>query len=161
MDPYQELINTAAAFIGVHEEGGNNHGEWVEEFQKAVDGKANGESWCAAMVSYCVKWTNYVVSGESKLRLAEHCLTMWNWNPSAQRDYPQAGFLVVWQHGTSSNGHIGIVEAVNGDGTITTIEGNTSPSQGVERDGDGVYRKIRMLNSTGAMHIVGFLDPFA
>lgn len=41
-------------------------------------------------------------------------------------------------------GHTGIVEAVHSDGTVTTIEGNTSgTSAGSQRDGGGVWRRRR------------------
>ena len=49
--------------------------------------------------------------------------------------------------------HVGLVEAVNGDGSITTIEGNTCGGAGSQRDGDGVFRRIRRVG------IVGFGYP--
>ncbi|MCK7507729.1 MAG: CHAP domain-containing protein [Desulfobacterales bacterium] len=161
MDPYSTLINTAAGFVGVTEEGGDNRGPWVEEFQKAVDGVANHESWCCCFASYCLKQTAYLLDRVLDLNLSEHCLTFWNHNIHAQRDFVEPGFLVVWKHGNGPNGHIGIVESVNGDGTITTIEGNTSDSSSVERNGDGVYRKVRSLTPKGSMKIVGFIDPWS
>ena len=42
--------------------------------------------------------------------------------------------------------HVGLLEHVNGDGTITTIEGNTGATGAVSDSttgGDGVYRKRR------------------
>ena len=46
--------------------------------------------------------------------------------------------------------HVGIVEAVNGDGSVTTIEGNTSCArQGSQRDGDGVWRRTRRTGIAG------------
>lgn len=46
--------------------------------------------------------------------------------------------------------HIGIVEAVNRDGSIICIEGNTSPgTAGSQRDGGGVYRRTRKIGIVG------------
>ena len=46
--------------------------------------------------------------------------------------------------------HVGLVEAVKGDGTVTTIEGNTSSGQGgSQRDGDGVWRRARRTGIVG------------
>ena len=46
--------------------------------------------------------------------------------------------------GWTGPGHTGIVEAVHADGSVTTIEGNTSPGAGgSQRDGGGVWRRRR------------------
>ena len=46
--------------------------------------------------------------------------------------------------------HVGLVEAVNSDGTITTIEGNTSSGlRSSQRDGDGVWRRRRRTGIVG------------
>ena len=42
--------------------------------------------------------------------------------------------------------HVGLVEAVNGDGTIQTIEGNTT---GPQHAGDGVWRRTRRTGIVG------------
>ena len=40
------LIHEAKRWVGVTEVGGNNRGQVVEIFQKAVGGVANGQPWC-------------------------------------------------------------------------------------------------------------------
>ncbi len=58
----------------------------------------------------------------------------------------RAGFVACRIYGTGDwgPGHTGIVEAVHSDGTVTCIEGNTSPgSGGSQRDGGGVARRRR------------------
>ena len=42
------LVWSARLWVGMTEVGGNNRGQVVERFQRAVDGKASGEPWCAA-----------------------------------------------------------------------------------------------------------------
>lgn len=70
---------------------------------------------------------------------------------------PRPGALVFFDFpndGVNRISHIGIVEAVNRDGSITTIEGNTSSgSAGSQRDGGGVYRRVRKVG------IVGYAYP--
>lgn len=39
-------------------------------------------------------------------------------------DFPQAGYIAIWQHGTSPAGHAGIVLSVH-DGYFKTIEANS------------------------------------
>ena len=41
-------------WIGVIEEG-ENSGQLIQIFQRAVDNQANTESWCMAFVQYCIK----------------------------------------------------------------------------------------------------------
>lgn len=70
---------------------------------------------------------------------------------------PRPGALVFFDFpgdGVDRISHIGIVEAVNRDGTVTTIEGNTSSGvAGSQRNGGGVYRRIRRGG------IVGYAYP--
>ena len=75
---------------------------------------------------------------------------------------PQPGdvFFMLRTNGT---GHTGIVESVNADGTITTIEGNTN-GRG-SRLGDRVARRVRTIGSNngningGFMRPIGHIDP--
>src|SRR3954465_14170703 len=53
VDFLKELCFEAEKWIGVEEES-ENKGRAVEKFQRAVDGKASGEPWCAAFVQFCV-----------------------------------------------------------------------------------------------------------
>lgn len=62
------------------------------------------------------------------------------------RSVPKPGMGAMKQY-TSSTGHWGEVEFVHSDGTVTTIEANTSPTDaGSQREGDGVYRKRRSIS---------------
>lgn len=65
----------------------------------------------------------------------------------ATSDTPHAGDFVVFLKDGKPY-HIGIVEAVNGDGTFTTIEGNTSATgSNVEPNGGAVARKTRRVKN--------------
>lgn len=159
-DPAQKLLNVARSYIGVREQGGNNRGRQVEEFQRAIGGAA-AEPWCMSFAQYCIKAAESATQANSQVTQSEHCLTVWNGSPSElRRSRPEPGSLVIWRHGNSRSGHVGIVEAVNSDGTFTTIEGNTSDSSGINREGDGVYRKQRDMDGAGDMRVVGFLKVF-
>jgi hypothetical protein len=157
-----QLIKEAEKCIGVHESGGNNKGPAVERFQKAVDGRAQGEPWCAAFVQFCINEVEAQFGATVVVHRSEHCLTIWAKTPGVHRyKFPKPGFLVIWGYEDSLNGHIGIVTRVIDDFTIETIEGNTSPDdKTVEREGDGVYRKTRSLKAVGKMKLVGFICPF-
>ena len=71
---------------------------------------------------------------------------------------PTPNSIAIFQKGNTQSGHAAIVENVNADGTIDTIEGNTGAGGG--REGDGIYRKKRKINNqdkTG-LHIVGYIN---
>lgn len=159
-DPAQKLLDVARSYIGVREQGGNNRGRQVEEFQRVIGG-AEKEPWCMSFAQYCIKAAESATQANSQVPESEGCLAVWNGSPrELRRDRPEPGSLVIWRHGNSSQGHVGIVEAVNSDGTFTTIEGNTSDSSGINREGDGVYRKQRDQDGAGDMRVVGFLKVF-
>jgi hypothetical protein len=163
-DLHQLLIEVATKYIGVKEATNHNDGPEVEMFQKAVDGKANGESWCMGFVQYCIKQVEQIKNIRTNLFSSEHCLTVWNkTDHDMRRTEPQPGYIVIWQHGNTTQGHTGIVTSgLQMDGvTFNTIEGNTGDGSGVVRDGDGVYRRTRSINGAGSMKVLGFIDPFA
>jgi uncharacterized protein (TIGR02594 family) len=157
-----KVVAQAQKFIGVREKGGPNRGKEVEMFQKAVDGKAEGEPWCMAFVQFCVEQVEAATGFDSQLFRTEHCLTTWLKTPVGLRTMkPEPGCIVLWQHGRTSNGHTGIVTKVLSDkAAIRTVEGNTGSGSAVVREGDGVYERERSMNGSGDMHILGYIKPF-
>lgn len=169
------LASYAKTFEGVREVGGNNKGEFVRMFQKAVDGTASGEAWCSAMASYCIKtWGNVMKSAidipgfkySSALVLSESVCNFWFNNPASFRiEKPEVGSLILWRRwvdGKASwQGHIGIVVNLVSDDVVQTIEGNTSSDNSNERDGDGVFLKNRHIKRNyGSLRPLGFLKVF-
>lgn len=152
------FVDIALKYVGVHEATGHNDGAQIEEFQRAVDGKTQGESWCMAFVQHCLKQVNE----PTDLYKSEHCMTVWNKSPHELRvDKPYAGCIVIWNKTGSQSGHTGIVQTIVEPDHMITIEGNTSDGTGINADGDGVYIRKRSLTGTDAFKVVGFLDPFA
>ena len=167
------LITEAKKWVGTVERGGANKGKEVEEFQKAVDGKAQGESWCLAFIQYCVKKVdadfNRLYGGPTSgswIANSEHCLTAWiNTNPAARIKTPEAGAVVIWQFfvngNATSSGHAGLVTGIKDKTFMNTVEGNTSPNiAGSQREGDGVYEKVRPYTYGNTLKIKGFLFPW-
>ena len=168
------LVDEAEKWVGVREHG-RNSGPEVEMFQKAVDQKASGESWCLAFVQYCVKQVDkdYLLKSKKDpysqvLHPTEHCLNCWNNTPRDSRVYGlknlHPGLVVIWQYWKNGkqtiNGHTGIIKEVNTDGSLTTIEGNTRNHEGVVREGDGVYEVKRQITTDGNFRVKGFLKPW-
>lgn len=155
-----EIVLEAKKWIGVKERGANS-GPEVERFQRSVDGVAQGEPWCMAFVQYCISQVEWRDRVDSPVFKSEHCLTVWNRSPEVLRmKHPAPGAIVIWQHGSSSRGHTGIVSRVIDTNWFETIEGNTSGRPGIDREGDGVFEKARTVGGAGDMRVVGFLRPF-
>lgn len=163
----QMLIQEAKRWVGITEQGGNNRGQLVELFQRAAGGLAKGESWCMSFAQYCIQEVDASVvhalvlgcsDKKSQLFKSEHCLTVWNKSQALKIGAPKPGSLCIWQHGQTASGHVGIVVDVNADGSIMTVEGNTSSAEGGnQREGDGVWLKCRNLNAVGSLRLKGFL----
>lgn len=163
------LAIEAQRWVGVRESS-RNAGWAVESFQRAVDGKANQEAWCMAFVQFCVKHVDAIgqamqlgLHKPAVIFASEHCLTVWNKTPAAQRQAkPQLGSVVIWQNHDINgvgllSGHTGIVIAVGGNG-FQTVEGNTGDSGG--REGDGVYLKTRSYSGHGMLRVKGFISAW-
>lgn len=165
------LVKEALKWIGTKETGGENRGKEVEMFQRAVDGKAQGEPWCLAFVQFCVKAAGKEyerrhggVNKPDVFYQTEHCMTLWSkTDPRARLNDPIPGCLVIWQYWKDGRptpqGHVGIVVSVF-DQNIETVEGNTSGATSIEREGDVVARKFRRRFPSGSMRVKGYLVPW-
>lgn len=128
----------AEKLIGIMERGGNNAGADVARIIRGGGGNPSDRpAWCGYLCAFVY-------------RLAGSKAVSWQWaavrllyplSGVGKTSHPLPGDLVRFTFD-----HVGLFEKDNGDGTITTIEGNTGTSGAVsdsKTGGDGVYRKIR------------------
>ena len=101
--------------------------------------------WCAAFV-----WNvgrQALGTARWPLPRTASCVALWTWAAKLSTPLtstPAAGdVFLLWESGLTPArfGHTGFVTAVNADGSIATIEGNTNP--GGSRDGYGVFERSR------------------
>jgi hypothetical protein len=161
------LLNLASVYVGV-KESGPNRGELVEEFQKAVDGVAQGEPWCAAFVCWLIKRVEDIYSIKSQFAFSEAVWEIWKRNKAKKVILvPKPGCFVCFAR--PGGGHIEVVEKVErsvpmkGAFVLHTIGGNTSSGEaGSQADGDGVYRRTRVIidGKLGSFSLLGFIDPW-
>jgi len=72
---------------------------------------------------------------------------------SSKNDFDkcQPGDLIgIWFSSKGRIAHMGMIESVEGQ-KVTTLEGNTTDSDPMNRDGDGFFRKYRLKNQIYAV----------
>ena len=103
---------------------GSNDSARIAQYREAVAGAGVGP-WCADFVSWAARQAGAPLgdNGEGFQSVG----AIWSWAESSGRAIPadqgppRPGDLIVW-----GGEHVGIVEAVLPDGSIRTIEGNSS-----------------------------------
>jgi hypothetical protein len=152
-------VDTALTYVGTMEATGHNDGPVVEKFLHSV-GRHKGDSWCAAFASYCMQ-AAHVKAPTLKSGMAQ---AYFNKKSIKTNDVLigkkkiTKGYLVIWKHGNTMSGHIGIVTGDWTNKSGPTVEGNTSGPTGSQWDGGGVYKKIRYLQPANAFRIIGFSE---
>lgn len=106
----------------------------------------NGVPWCACFVSYCFYNAGLPLPATTPKGFA-YCPFGVNWFKQLRRFdlHPAVGDVVFydWKRDGVAD-HVGIVEKVNSDNTVTAIEGNTSESN--NSNGGAVMRRVRSLS---------------
>lgn len=161
------FAHEAQRWVGVKEVGGDNSGQLIEMFQRSVDGKAQREAWCLSFLFFCIqevdKATNAILLQSTKpteLKPTKHCMTLLRNSQKQLLKTPEVGSIMLWEfirNGKSTDtGHAEVVIEVHKD-HVVTVGGNTSDGSGVNRNGDGVYRRVRSVLGTPNMLVRGFL----
>lgn len=160
----EDIVRIAARYVGQAEVAGNKG--WIDkDFEarmKAV-GWAPTHSWCCYFCELVAKEAAGKGTDDWKAfdKLFQPSCTATYSNFAGSERYkvgkvPRSGSLMVWRHGQSWKGHIGIVEAVEGK-IIHTIEGNTNKAG--SREGTHVLRKRRnyVWTNGAGLNLIGFI----
>jgi cell wall-associated NlpC family hydrolase len=153
-----DLVAVATKEIGTAEKGDNRtkYGAFT---------KHDGQPWCGSFVMWCAAQIKqpmpnvvYTPAGVS----AFQGLGRW---ANAATAKPKPGDIVFFDfvEGGSPVEHVGIVVKDNGDGTVTTIEGNTSPEQkvaGSQANGGEVAQRIRAYKKNNKRKLKSFVVGF-
>ena len=161
MNQREQIVAVATAELGLIEGPKENQ----TKYQKI------NQPWCGAFVNWVFKQVGvkipnciYTPTGAAAFKKNK----AWQ---DAETATPEVGDCVFFDFpndGIDRISHIGIVIKVNGDGTVTTIEGNTAPDKkGDQRNGGQVCQKVRAYKKKNRgkvklslpVHIVGFGKP--
>src|SRR3954468_3293649 len=115
------VVQAAAAEVGQSEQPpGSNDSPRIGQYRSATAGSGVGP-WCAYFASWAARQSGIPLGEQGQGFGAVSAV--WDWAQRTGRATSQAapGELIVW-----GSRHIGIVESVDPNGTIHTIEGNSS-----------------------------------
>jgi CHAP domain len=123
-------LQVAETQVGVTEQPpGSNDGPQIAAYRTATEGAYAGAPWCAYFVSWCAAQAGTPIGDRGQGLGSVSEITDWARSTGRLTSTPAPGELILF--GTE---HVGIVESVNADGSLTTVEGNAS---------DGVRRETR------------------
>ena len=142
------MVAIAHGEVGVKEEGGNNRGSRIVEYQKATWLEPSPWPWCAGFLCWVFVRAlegHQLPVGVERPRTAG----AWDFENWARKQGPQVRLLKPASEEKVRAGdivcftfsHIGLAAKDEEGGSVDTIEGNTGPSGG--REGDGVWSKKR------------------
>jgi hypothetical protein len=122
----QRALAAAEGEIGQTEQPpGSNNSPRIAEYRTATAGSGIGP-WCAYFVSWAAKQGGTPLGEAGQGFGSVSALSAWaqrtgRFTPAASGQKPQPGDLIVW-----GGEHVGMVESVDADGKIHTVEGNSS-----------------------------------
>ena len=157
----QNFIDIANSQVGIKEgyENITEYGEFTGH---------NGQPWCASFVSWVM---NKAYGGDAEkankaLLGSPTASTSVLYNRFKDNNMltttdPMPGDIILYKNdgsnfATKPAKHTGIVVSVNGDGTVNTVEGNTSSNGALEDNGGVVWTKTRTIGSSA---LLGFGRP--
>jgi hypothetical protein len=139
------IVQAAEGEVGQAEQPpGSNDSPRIATYRAAVAGAGVGP-WCAQFASWCAKQAGEPLGEagqgfQSVSAIADWAQRTGRWQPAGSA--PQPGDLVVW-----GGEHVGLVESVDPDGSIHTIEGNSSNAVSKRTygsDGGGASGYVRL-----------------
>ena len=120
------IVAAAAGEVGQAEQPpGSNDSPRIAQYRQATAGAPGPGPWCAYFVSWAAQQAGTPVGEGGRGSGSVDALYAWaqrvgRAEPASSGYTPKPGDLIVWDE------HIGIVEGVQPDGSIRTIEGNSS-----------------------------------
>jgi len=121
----QRIVSVAAGEVGQAEyPPGSNDGPRIAVYRTAAAGAKPGDRWCVEFASWVARQAGVPMGDEGQGFTNVDDVRAWaqrtgRWLDGGER--PQPGDLILF-----GSHHIGIVDTVNPDGSIETIEGNSS-----------------------------------
>jgi len=170
-------VKTAESYLYVREKGGANRGKEVDKFHNFA-GLPYGNPWCLMFINYIWHESSqpYLLNfpqhrGARVSRFLQHAINRpYEYKVITSKSLVygvnklEAGDMPIWVKGANKtmldnfNGHVGIVTKQLSSTAFESIEGNTSSGAGGnQRDGDGVYRRVRIIEMGSDFRVEAFV----
>lgn len=150
----KQVLDVARKYIGTVEKPNNDVIFNTKYYGHPVNGSQY--PWCCVYIWYVFEEANAssLFFDGKKTALCQAAMSDYRKKGKFFTSNPKPGDLVFFKFGSSARetNHIGFVEVVNNDGSIGTIEGNTSDAN--QNNGGMVMRRTRKGSS-----IVGYARP--
>jgi hypothetical protein len=143
----QAIVNAALPEVGVSEQPpGSNDSPRIAQYRQATAGSGVGP-WCAYFASWAARQAGVPLGDQGQGFGSVSAVYGWAQQtgraiPAGPNAHPQPGDLIVW-----GGEHIGIVQSVDANGSIHTIEGNSSDKVSQRTygpDGGGATGYVRL-----------------
>ena len=158
MSQREEFVKIVQAEVGTKENPPNSNKTKYGAFTKH-----NGQPWCGSFVMWC--------AAQADLKIPNCVYTpagvagfqgkgLWQ---NAATSKPQAGDIAFFDFpGGQEIDHVGIVIKDNGDGTVTTVEGNTTAdgAKGSQSNGGETCIKVRAYKVKNKRKLPVFIAGF-
>lgn len=153
---HSQLVRLALAEVGTREEGGNNRGDRIREYQRATWLAPDDWPWCAAFTCWILR--QWLATTEGKQYLGAHKPDVWRckdasafgWEKWAKQKgltlLPETQLAQAGDIATFDFSHIGIVaeDQLDVREPVVLVEGNTNGTGSRDSEsGDGVWVKHR------------------
>lgn len=152
----QQIAALASAELGVAEQPpGSNDAPRIAEYRTATAGAAAGQPWCAYFTSWVAAKAGVPIGPDGQGLGYVPTVKQWaeqtgRWVPAGAGS-PQVGDLVVFDRGGDGVlDHIGVVTGASPDGSIQTVEGNSSNAVSARSYGPGGYAGLVRLVAPGS-----------
>ena len=129
----------------------NGKGTWYTKYGQRFNNSSG--AWCAFFVMWCAEQADIPTTAIPQAQTYGSCSAMANWfkNNGLWQDAtytPWPGDIVFfdWDDDGKPN-HVGIVESINDDGSINTIEGNVCLDDNLELADSGYYQVGQVTRS--------------
>jgi len=152
MSQRNELVEVALKEVGTIE------GPKDNETKYGAFTKANFLPWCGSFVMWCANQVALKIPNCVSTQAGAKAFLDKGQGQAAEEATPLPGDIVFFDFpgdGIDRISHVGIVVKDNGNGTITCVEGNTSPDKkGNQRNGGECCLKVRAYKKKNGSKVV-------